>query len=163
MEEGVYAYNEINCYHGDFADKVRIILGGDYEIKVEEGNTYIVRKKPQYPKTYKECAKELGYNQVMPTDHILGYKGTLLSCFQQLLICRDAYWEIAGEELGLGKPWEPDWKSEEDKHCISTDEGDIRSYSYVHLQLTLAFPTAEMRDAFLENFKERIEICKELL
>ena len=27
----------------------------------------------------------------------------------------------------------------------------------------LAFPTAEMRDAFYENFKELIELCKELL
>ena len=57
MEEGVYAYNEINCYHQDFADKVQIRLGGDYKIEVEDGKTYIVRKKPQYPKTYLECCR----------------------------------------------------------------------------------------------------------
>ena len=27
----------------------------------------------------------------------------------------------------------------------------------------LSFPTEEMRDAFYENFKEQIEVCKEFL
>ena len=58
--EGVYAYNEINCYHQDFGDKVRIRLGNDFEIKVENNITYIVKKQPQYPKTYDECCNVLG-------------------------------------------------------------------------------------------------------
>ena len=36
-----------------------------------------------------------------------------------LLVCRDAYWKIAGEQIGLDKPWEPDWRNiNEDKYCI---------------------------------------------
>jgi hypothetical protein len=35
-----------------------------------------------------------------------------LEAFRKLLICRDAYWKIAGEQLELDKPWEPDWSTE---------------------------------------------------
>ena len=88
-----------------------------------------------------------------------------------LIICRDAHWKIAGEEMGLGKPWEPDWKnSEERRYCIVIIEGDINLPEKVLtkwiLKVTnkiLVFPTEEMRDAFYENFKKEIEMCKELL
>lgn len=152
-------------------------LPNGYQFVDENGNvinaTKIVleKKKKEYPKTYEECAKELGYNQVMPKDHILGYMGTLLSTFQQLLICRDAYWKIAGEEMGLRKSWEPDWEnSEEKRYCIVNIEGSInlpeKTLTKWILKVTnkiLVFPTEEMRDAFYENFKELIENCKELL
>ena len=141
-----------------------------YQFKDEHGNvinaTKIVleNKKKEYPKTYEECAKELGYNQVMPKDHILGYRGTLLSTFQQLLICRDAYWKIAGEEMGLGKPWEPDYLSDNYRYCIVSDFGKIIKNAYKNGENhILPFPTPEMRDAFYENFKGLINECKELL
>ena len=141
----------------------------DYVLKDENGNvinaTKIVleKKKKEYPKTYEECAKELGYNQVMPKDHILGYKGTLLSTFQQLLICRAAYWKIAGEEMGFGKPWAPDWLDDNLKPCIGTASNEIIKCTSYSDNTILVFPTEEMRDAFKENFDPDIEICKELL
>ena len=33
-----------------------------------------------------------------------GYKADLIIRFQELIIARDAYWKIAGEQMGLGKP-----------------------------------------------------------
>ena len=162
MEEGVYAYNEINCYHQDFTDKVRIRLGGDYEIKEEEGKTYIVRKKPQYPKTYAECASILCDRASLRNN--IGYKGNLLVSLQKLLICRGAYWKIAGERMGLGKPWEPDWSTENEiKYVIEVYHNNVRKNSQGYSNTLLAFPTEEMRDAFYENFKDLIEVCKELL
>ena len=162
MDEGVYAYNEINCYHQDFADKVRIRLGGDYEIKEEEGKTYIVRKKSKYPKTYEECANIL-YDRASLRNNI-GYKGNLLVSLQKLLICRDAYWKIAGVQMGLGEPWKPDWLNvEQDKFVLYTHDNVICLNCFVLGHNVLAFPTSEMRDAFYENFKDLIEVCKELL
>ena len=145
-------------------------LPDGYIFKDENGNvinaTKIVleKKKKEYPKTYEECAKELGYNQVMPKDHILGYKGTLLSILQQILICRDAYWKIAGEEMGLGKPWKPYWNYINAKFVILYDLKEILAdtFNYTDNRI-LSFPNEEMRDAFYENFKELIEQCKELL
>ena len=151
-------------------ERLEIIRKDDYQFKDENGNvinaTKIVleKKKKEYPKTYEGCAKELGYNQVMPKDHIGGYMGTLLSNFQQLLICRDAYWKIAGEEMGLGKPWKPDWtNNNEVKFIIGVSENEIIKCCSGIAQYIFAFPTEEMRDAFFDNFKELINDCKELL
>ena len=140
-----------------------------YIFKDENGNVINARKivlekkKPKYPTTYEECCEvlSLGEDGRLYTK---GYKASLIQNFQKLLICRDAYWKIAGEEMGLGKPWEPDWTNLEcDKFCIWVDVGDITLRDVFRCQHILAFPTAEMRDAFYENFKELIESCKELL
>lgn len=171
-EEGVYADNEINCYHQDFGDKVRIRLGGDYEIKVEDRVTYIVKKQPQYPKTYKECCEVLKIpknERYIDVPLVPSNYNKLVSTFTKLLICRDAYWKIAGVEMGLGKPWKPDY------HEKSYEQGSPIKYViyYTGTYITkeqkctpsyiLAFPTAEIRDTFFKNFKELIEIVKELL
>ena len=140
-----------------------------YQFVDENGNvinaTKIIleKQKNKYPKTYEECCNVLGYNQVMPKDHILGYMGSLLSNFQQLLICRDAYWKIAGEEMGLGKPWKYDCNSEYFTPAIIYKSDFIQKVEIHHRNAILTFPTEEMRDAFYESFKELIESCKKLL
>lgn len=159
-----------------------IKLPDGYIFKDENGNiinaTKIVleKKEKKYPKTYKECCEILGVDsdnflaitncyegEVETTD----YERVLLSKFASLWglrICRDAYWKIAGEEMGLGKPWEPDWKKgNQSKYCICNISGDIKKISSIFDNVILSFPTEEMRDAFYENFKELIENCKELL
>lgn len=121
-----------------------------------------VNKKSKYPKTYAECCEllSLGEDGRLYTK---GYKASLIQNFHKLYICRDAYWKIAGEEMGLGKPWEPDWNDEIQKYCIRTDRNKIVNCSSSFNNRILAFPTVEMRDAFYENFKDLIEQCKELL
>lgn len=125
--------------------------------------------KPQYPKDYEECCKILNIpfngNIVYAGQWVYGGKYLekyldVLRKFQQLLICRDAYWKIYGEQMGLGKPWDPDWGS------LSTTRAHIRidkSRFVVYLSSILVFPTEKMRDVFRKNFKELIEQCKELL
>lgn len=115
-----------------------------------------------YPKTYEECCKVLDWNH-RNYDRV-GYESELLCKFQVLLLCRDAYWKIAGEEIGLGKPWKPDWtNNNEVKFIIGVSENEIIKCCSGIAQYIFAFPTKEMRDAFYENFKSEIEICKELL
>ena len=147
-------------------------LPDGYIFKDENGNvinaTKIVleKKKKEYPKTYEECCVALEY--IPHTDDIIGYKWDILQSLQKLLICRDAYWKIAGEEMGLDKPWEPDYSGTFEngtpiKYVIYNKGTYIvkeRKSSPNHI---LSFPTEEMRDAFYENFKELIEQCKELL
>jgi hypothetical protein len=87
-----------------------------------------------------------------------------LKKFGELLICRDAYWKIAGEKMGLGKSWEPDWKNiDEKKWVISRYRGELDFGFNIEPFRIFAFPSEEMRDAFYENFDPDIEICKELL
>ena len=139
----------------NYGDEVELQLG-DYEIEVRDGKTYAVKKKPVYPKTYVECKEML--------DENMYYGFSVFKTLQNLIICRDVYWKIAGEEMGLGKPWEPDWTNlDQLKYCIWVDVGEFITMVNVRGQHILAFPTEEMRDAFYENFKDLIESCKELL
>lgn len=209
-------------------DEVEIILGDRFELKIEDGKYYAVRKKPtypklmrsvimeerqykelrmplddddklatevtingnkilspngyligkitqvdngmlveyvkkqlQYPKTYEECCELLG--KTKGYQSVSGYKTELLEDLQKLLICRDAYWKLTGEQMGLGKPWEPDWNDLNRKYFISLTYEGISLYDDFRNPQVLAFPTEEMRDIFYENFKDLIEQCKELL
>ena len=129
---------------------------------VAERLTSFTTPKKEYPKTYEECEKILGLEDSI-IEGCLGYEYKLLNAFQKLLMCRDAYWKIAGEEMGLGKPWEPDWSKNEKKYTIEFKKNYIHcSMSWVD-SCILVFPTPEMRDVFKENFKKEIEYCKELL
>ena len=92
----------------------------------------------------------------------MGYN-KLLSAFTELLIFRDAYWKIAGEQMGLGKPCKPDWNTNELKYIIYYENDRLWFNDEISRNTILAFPTEEMRDAFYENFKNLIEQCKELL
>lgn len=123
-----------------------------------------VKNKSQYPKTYEECCQIT--KKVAKTTHQLdiAYNPNLIYDFQKLLICRDAYWKIAGEEMGLSEPWKPDWNDgQKYKFVIMCSCNDITKETYVIKNAILAFPTEEMCDAFYENFKDLIDKCKELL
>lgn len=142
-------------------DKVEIVTDDDCEIVIENNKCFVVRKQSKYPSTYEECCKVLGVDSVINDNR--GYRWELLCGLQELLICRDAYWKTAGEQMGLGKPWEPDWKNGLSKCCITVCENRIVKSSLASANAILAFPTEEMRDAFYENFKELIESVKELI
>ena len=145
----------------DYADEVELNLG-DYEIKVRNGKTYAVLKKPKYPTTYAECCEIIHSDPNFYIDTHL-YSGTLETLYK-LLICRNAYWKIAGKEMGLDKPWNPDWKNTKNVKYGMTLYNDIITKIYLRNEnAILAFPTEEMQDAFYENFKDLIEQCKELL
>ena len=146
----------------DYADEVELNLG-DYEIVVRDGRTFAVKKKPVYPKTIEECVKLLGVDFRLDMD---SYKRKLMANFYRLILCRDAYWKIAGEQMGLNKPWDSTYGCGKWGYWFgySINENEIYLQdSRILLNHTLVFPTEDMRDAFYENFKDLIEQCKELL
>ena len=115
-----------------------------------------VKKQPQYPKTYRECSLINGCEDRIPLK--------IIEEFIKLINARNAYWKLAGEEMGLGKPWKPDWNDVCDKYTIYVVYGnEIWRDIGQNINTLLAFPTMEMRDTFYENFKSLIENCKELL
>lgn len=137
-------------------DKIEIDVTKDYEIKEENGKYYVVKKQPQYPKTF-IAVLNFWHPDRQPEDNYQRcYKKDLIEKFQDLLYARDAYWKIAGD-------WDPDWNNISDKHCIYVVGGEIQLKECQTRKCNLAFPTKEMRDAFYENFKELIEAVKELL
>jgi hypothetical protein len=97
-------------------ERVEIILSDKLEMLVENGKTYIVKKPIVFPTEYKDCTIMLG---VFDNGDFEDYKEIELSLLKQLIICRNTYWKIAGEQMGLDKPWEPDWSMySEKKYCI---------------------------------------------
>lgn len=136
--------------------------GYEFDVVVD-GKIFLKPIKPKYPDNYEECvriAKNIhGYDINIDAP---AYR-ELLESFVKLLICRDAYWKIAGEEMGLGKSWEPDWNDSTRKCTIVVIGNDLVKHYTFAQNFILAFPTEEMRDTFYENFKDLIERCKELL
>lgn len=164
-------YLEFENNNDTWANEVEVNLGNDYEIQIRDGKTFIVRKNPQYPKTYKECCVKISaitdrhyfYTKRDKEDYPEEIKILdTLDNLRKLLICRNAYWKIAGEQMGLGKPWEPDTCQ------IAYSIGRYSNATVLHNDMyggffILEFPTKEIRDAFYENFEELIEQCKEVL
>ena len=100
--------------------KHEAILPEGYVFKDENGNIInatkiVMEKKKIYPKTYEECCKILDFcGEYFFTTYEDGIhfprednniyqilKST--SILTKLLICRAAYWKLAGNEMGLGK------------------------------------------------------------
>lgn len=134
---------------------IKIVLPEGYRfVKEEDGNLILMPKQFKYPESLKECAKIIDVDYC--SSYISGYKGNKISYFQNLLICRDAYWKIAGD-------WCPDWDEETDKFTISNKCNKIYLNNTAWYSEVLAFPTAEMRDTFYDSFKNLIEQCKEFL
>ena len=160
-DSGNYEWkHEFNCPEG-------------YEFKDENGNVInaskiVLEKKPKYPRSYAECCRIIG---ALQTRHYFYTKKDAeddypnevkilrkLDYLRELLICRDAYWKIAGDwKLTIGKRFYYLYYNRQIDNIKKDYADDIQG------NVILAFPTEEMRDAFYDNFKDLIEECKELL
>lgn len=148
-----------------------IIIPQGWEIDEVRGNKIILSKK-ELPKTWEECIakikdleyidtkaniEEVHFNVGAASNHIndipvgLG-KPMLALC--QLLVCREVY----------RQGWKPNWKDDKEiKYCIERVENYITKETYELTSKVLSFQSAEIRDEFLENFKDLIEEAKELI
>ena len=134
-------------------------------VDTDDTGVYLKPIKPKHPTTYEECCEVLGIGSYFEPEI---RNATTEEChiFMKLIKikrCRNAYWKIAGEQMGLGKPWEPNWTTFEGMPAIFRFRYNIVCDSIKNQHCLLVFPTKEMRDAFYENFKDLIEQCKELL
>ena len=137
-----------------------------YEFECVRNNEIILKPiKPQYPKTYEECCKVLCCKPIVGFAGLDDDEENLYGNFIALKRCRDAYWKIAGEQMGLGKPWKPyNGQGSCKKYVIQTVYDDITCLdTWCQTRNILELPTEEMRDEFYENFKDLIEACKEFL
>lgn len=134
--------------------------------------------KPKYPKTYVECCGIIGFCSASldwnnpfcinrDTHPYIKHLDILMESFCKLLICRDAYWKIYSKEMGLDKPWKPEFgKYIHYNISFYLFKGSFLLYKGKYMDSDnriLVFPTEVMRDAFYENFNDLIEQCKELL
>ena len=60
--------------------------------------------------------------------------------------------------------WKPNWEDNRKiKHCIEFFKGKFEKDCHYGTKRVLCFKTRELRDKFLENFRDLIEIAKPLL
>lgn len=71
----------------------------------------------------------------------------------QLIQLRDCY----------RQGWKPDWKDEKNKFSIEIIDGEITTYWDNRRSRILSFQSIEVRDEFMENFRDLIEQAKELI
>lgn len=127
--------------------------------EVIDASKISLRKKSTFPRSYIECITVL-YPDGDTWDE--GMEDLMIR-FRGLIECRNAYWKIAGEQMGLGKPWKYDCNSKQYTPAIIYRDGYIQKVEVSYRNVIFAFPTEEMRDMFYEDFREELEFCKELL
>jgi hypothetical protein len=169
-DNGVHYWNdemfEDNTDMKEFAAKVlnikdEIIVPDNCEVWDDQGNVIktskiIIREvKKTYPNTINDC-----YN-LLEDDELAS--PTSMRKFQELINARNAYWKIAGANMGLGRSWEPNWTSFEGYPAIYMYRYQITLSVAKDVHHCLVFPTEEMRDLFYINFRKDIEECKEFL
>ena len=104
--------------------------------------------------TFEDIVKERNYiylpeNLVAPNKELADAVVALL----KLLFLRDYY----------NEGWQPDWKNEEKKFSIEIYEGEFDTFESIECQRVFSFKTEEIRDKFLEEQRELLEIAKPLL
>ena len=146
----------------------------------DSGNIVLKEKKKELPKTWLGCLKcvndleliedgcciekwnfarqdDNGYIHNEQDHNLLPLglgKPMLALC--QLLVCRNAWWKQLG--------WTPDWtNAHKYDYCITNYEGVIDTPTYSLQNTILAFPTEDIRNQFLDTFRDLIEEAKELL
>ena len=93
---------------------------------------------------------DIDYDKERYTSKELYMAFEALKC---LIVLRDYY----------NDGWQPDWGEKCVKYCILVYEGEIDVASYFSTSKVLTFETPEIRDKFLEEQRELLEIAKPLL
>jgi hypothetical protein len=152
--------------------EIRIECPEGYEIDKEKSTfEHIVFKVKEnsLPKTWEELKSIPGW-AITNSSEIWNYKHVTSTHMNKAL------WptkELAEAALALAQllqlrdryndGWVPDWNSSTDKFTIYIQSNDILSNYNQTYHHVLAFKTRTLRNEFLTNFKDLIEIAKPLL
>ena len=132
----------------------------------------IILEKIYLPETWERCMEVIGRAEFIRASNLKDDKGRIiinefnknvvptgltkpLLALCQLLICRNAWWKQL--------KWKPDLKSDDIMYVIRYYSGNISTDYTRYLNFVLAFPTKEVRDQFVDSFRDLIEEAKELL
>lgn len=114
-----------------------------------------IKKNEYFIDEYGEITYAAEKHRATNLKNILPNKETAKAflALMQLIQLRDCY----------RQGWTPDWKDGSKKHCIVAYDSYMLKETYLKLNTTLSFQSEEIRDEFLNNFKDLIEQAKELI
>lgn len=109
---------------------------------------------PTYEEVIKEARSKGDYYYLpdsleTPSEELVDATIALL----KLLFLKDYY----------NEGWQPDWNKCSTKYCIEQEGLDISAINQIYNSRVMCFETEEIRDKFLEEQKELLEIAKPLL
>lgn len=156
--------------------EVKITIPDNCEL-VKKGDSYIIKEKSSYPKTWEEFCKQNPHS----------YDECYIA-YDSKLICKpfdfernpntDKMWCVSKEEAEaflalmqlrqLRKAWVGDWKQNKGGfaariHYSIPEDKVIIVYDHYWVNVLLSFPTKEMAEEFLECFRDLCEQAKILL
>ena len=152
-------------------EQKKIVLPKGWEIDKVEGNEIILKEiKKELPKTWEGCAKIIRVAENISVYGIISEfesigiatssksfipkgLGKPMLALMQLLVCREVY----------RQGWKPNWDDSTNKYCIIITYNILTKYIAINYNRILSFQSEEVRDEFLENFKDLIEEAKELI
>ena len=175
LDNGLYSWpDEMFEENINDMETKEIIIPQGWEIDKVENNKIILKEsKKELPKTWEECIakiKDLEYihrngfinkttfeaNVNLISKHIndipIGLGKPMLA-LMQLLVCREVY----------RQGWKPDCSYGKTKWTIEYVDNCVLTLVCTQASKVLSFQSEEIRDKFLENFKELIEEAKELI
>lgn len=174
LDNGLYSWTD-EMFEENINDMgtKEIIIPQGWEIDEVRGNKIILMEsKKELPNTWEKCIakiKDLEYidnngdideadlNFGIVYNHVNDIPkglGKPMLALMQLLVCREVY----------RQGWKPNWKDDNEiKYCIERVENCITKETYTLMATVLSFQSEEIRDEFLENFRDLIEEAKELI
>lgn len=143
-----------------------------YEIDKEQSTFENIVFKPlkkALPKTWEELKNVQGYCiDLYANTHLIDSLETRVSNSNVFVTKKQAEASIALAQLSqlmdvYNDGWVPDWTDNKHKYVIYIQSNKIEKTFYSSIQSFLAFKTEELRDEFIENFKDLILTAKPLL
>ena len=126
-------------------------------------------KKDSKPKSWEEYCEQVKYTKcytnTCDSDSIISYDRTTIPGYDEFDTKEEAQAFVAlGKLIQLHKAWvkgwKPDWQKDNFKFVIEGHADAIAISNSVYVHRLLAFPTEELRDEFLDTFKDLIEEAK---
>ncbi len=130
-------------------DELELVIdNSNYQFEIRDGKPFIIKKS--LPKTFKECCEYLNIDDQQL--YVTGYKSDITSKFRELLICRNAYWEYYNYD-GFSKNY----------YIIFNYNNTLTQGIFDYTNAFLRFPTKEIRDEFVKNFKPLLKECLDFI
>jgi len=151
-EEGRYYYTPEGCFY-----KEQISTLSTKPYKVEFQGFEQKAPAPTFEEAWTETERIYEPKSEYDKEEFGGYPSQELAnaaeALRRLLFLRDYY----------NEGWQPDWKDNSDKCCITLRKGKFTPRIYYFDFEVLHFKSIKIRDKFLEEQRELLEIAKPLL
>ena len=125
-------------------------IGGFYKDLALQAFNMNELETSNLPKSWDEYKSNHSYEDWY--GHIVIYDKAH-EAFDKLITLRDVY----------RQGWKPNWDKEDYKWVIINFRNELVIESYYYKGTIFSFPTQELEEQFLENFKEELEQFKEIL